>query len=225
MHAHLLDDLKVADLVDSVEIYLNFKSFIDSQITPHWQQATTRAPEELRQGVYQSFSIAEWFLENRDSFINSANNWVNPLLQSQSYLEDPEVKYIEDPDVITIENVVMVEEHKAYLDATALADVVIDVFIHKSEYYSSPEMPNLDIMDSDWNEYYVWGQLSLKLPIAFSVILNIINEQVEQFEINPLREIYGWCKHCGQPVLSDAAENCSNCRRSLLPGRIISINF
>ena len=53
--------------------------------------------------------------------------------------------------------------------------------------------------------------MTLNLPIKFSLVFNIVNEQIEEFEVNGFEETFGWCKSCGAAITSDAAESCSKC--------------
>lgn len=212
LHPDLTDDLVKHNLApESVRLYTNLKEFLDDQIVPHLERVTKEILGELRQGQYKSFSIDDWFGENRSIFIKSSDKWIEDLLSSTTELENPEVTYIENPEKISVEDARNLDDDRVYLDATALADVVVDVFIFKSDYYQISEEYTLDIMDEDWNKHYMWAQMILRLPISFSLVFNILEEKVEEFEINPMQEIFGWCKNCGAPILSDAAEECPEC--------------
>ena len=45
--------------------------------------------------------------------------------------------------------------------------------------------------------------------------MNIEKLKVTSYELEPVNEIFGWCKHCSNPILSDAPESCSYCDKSL----------
>jgi hypothetical protein len=219
LHSHLVEDLTAAGHPpDCVHLYTNLKIFVDKEIAPHLEQLEyiTEAIENLRQGEYRSFSIFNWFIESRDKFINSANNWIAPLLSNYPGLESPEVSYIEAPEEVRVEDVLTFEDDKVYVDAVALAEVIVDVFIFKPDYYWLSDRYPLGIMDDDWNEHYMWAQITLQLPINFSLVFNITDEQVEEFEVNPVEDLFGWCSSCGAAILSDAAETCSRCGKSLI---------
>lgn len=215
LHPDLVDDVVMHKLMpDSVCLYTNLKELLDDQIVPHLEKVTKEILEELKRGHYKSFSLNDWFIENRNSFISSSDKWIENLLSSTSEFENPEVSYIEDPEKITVENAYNFDDDRVYLDVTALTDVVVDIFIFKSDYYWISEEYNLLIMEEDWNKHYMWAQLILRLPISFSIIFNILEEKIEEFEINPIEECYGWCHSCGAPILSDAAESCTECGKS-----------
>lgn len=212
LHSDLVSDLLSHNLgPESITLYTNLKEFIEVQIVPHLESVTTEILEQLEQGRYRSFSIGKWFTDNRDTLIKTSNKWIESLLSSTPELESPEVCYIEDPQQITVENAYFLDDDRVYLDATVLSDVNVDVFVFKSDYYSISEECDLSIMDDDWNKHYMWAQMTLRLPINFSLILNIVDDEVEEFEINPVQEIFGWCNNCRAPILSDAAEACTEC--------------
>ena len=79
-----------------------------------------------------------------------------------------------------------------------------------------PELLPIEIMDSDWNEHYIWGQLTLKLPITITIIINLIDEAVEYSGAHIEKDIFGWCGSCGTPNLSDTTLECSKCGDSLI---------
>lgn len=215
LHPHLLDDLSANHLpTDSVCLYTDIKSFIDDNILPHLKQITDDAVKELKSGEYKSFSIKEWFIKNRDNIIRSANKHVETLL-SEPELEDPEIVYIEDPEELSVDDLRLTDDNTVYIDATATTDIVIEVFIFKSSYsWIGNEYP-VEILEYDWNEHYMWGQLVLQLPISFSIIFDLESKKVREFEVNPFSSVYGFCRRCGAPILSDAAETCHKCGKSL----------
>jgi hypothetical protein len=211
LHPHLLDDLKAKQLpIDSVYLYTDMKSFVDENILAYLKQI-----EELKTGKYKSFSIQEWFTDNRDDIISSANRYVENLL-SDSELEDPTIRYIEDPKEISVDDVRLTDENTVYIDVAVISDAVIEVFVFKSSYGFVRERCPIEVLEYDWNEHYIWGQLVLELPISLSISFDLKKEKVQEFEVNPFSEIFGFCRRCGAAILSDAAETCGKCGKSLL---------
>ena len=202
--------------MDCVKLHTSLKGFIDKEIRPRVKEVASTAIEALKNGEYETFSILPWFGQNRDKFVSSTNKWIEVVLSDKPELETPEVSYIENPERIEVTDVYSIDEDRVYLEAIAYADTVIDVFIFKSDFGWIDEKYDLCIWDSDWNEHYMWAQIIFRLPIRFTLTFNIINKEVEEFEINPIEEFYGWCVYCGHPILHDAAEHCPNCERSLI---------
>lgn len=218
LHADLMADLGVANLpLDAVVLCGSLAALVEKHLAPQLERVTSEVMDNLRTGTYGSFSISRWFVENRDNFVESGQDWVQSLLDHYPEYEDPQISYIEDPEDITVEDMFQLEDNTVYIEAVAHADVVVDVFIYKPDYYCLADRPLLSIQDSDWNEDYVWAQLTLFLPIKFSLVFDLISEQVQDFEIHgasSIEEIFGWCPFCGAAVTNDAAESCYRCGRS-----------
>jgi len=143
------------------------------------------------------------------------SKYAEEVFSSYHELESPDVSYIEESDKIEIEDIYKLEDDMLYIDAIAYADVVFSMFIYKPDFYLIEDEYLLDVQDYDWNEHYVWAEMILYLPIKFSLVFNILNEQVKEFEVNGFEEIFGWCKSCGAAVISDAAEVCYRCEKQL----------
>ncbi len=96
-----------------------------------------------------------------------------------------------------------------YIEANTLADINLDVFVFKSNYSFLAEKFDLQIWDNDWNKHYIWASTVLKLPLIINLEFNIKNQNVSGFEVS-VEEFYGFYTNCQEPILSDAAENCSS---------------
>lgn len=220
LHPDLVEDLSARGLpTESVCLCVGIKQFLNDHLLPYLQQVAGEAMEDLKAGKYKSFSIREWFIENHDQFITQLNEDVDSLYAWPQELENPELSYIEDPEDIRVGDVFSLEKDTVYIDAIAFADVTFDVFIFKPDYYVVHDKYPLDIQDGDWNDDYMWAQLTLYVPIKFSMTFNILSEQIEEFEVNGFEETFGWCKFCGAPVLNDAAETCYKCGKSLFSAK------
>jgi rRNA-processing protein FCF1 len=175
LHGDLLDDLKESGLAENnVVVYKDIRSFVDKVIKPNLEIL-----KEIQNGQYKSFNFIDWFKDNRESLFVTNSDFLHSLFEKYSELVDPTISWIEDPkEPIKYDNAYIINEENISLDVQIVSDVVIDVFIHKSDWSISEILP-IDIMDSDWNKSYIWGQLTLELPITISLIINLINEKVE----------------------------------------------
>lgn len=216
LHADLITDLVSGGWSkDSVQYYSNFKSFIDEQVKPNLKVATDNIVHDLEQGSYGAFSINKWFAESRNAIIEKVSDKIDTAFAfSFAELEDPTVTCIEDPEEIEIIEVVRYEgdEEIYHIEVCVTTDMQIDFFVFKSNYYGglAEEVP-FDVWDSDWNESYVWAVIQLKLPLSFSLVFNAAKKKVEDFEVNGVGEVWGWCRYCGAQIMSDADEKCSEC--------------
>jgi len=219
LHADLIEDLVSAGLSrDSVQFYSDVKIFVDEQVKSKLEVIVDNIVKSLQQGSYKGFSLKNWFIENRDAITEKVNDKVGSVFAHHySELEDPTVTYIEDPEEISVVEVVHYEgdEQLYHLDICVTADLVVDVFVDKGAYYSGlDELVPLEVWDSDWNEWYVWAVIQLKLSLSLSLLFDASKESVENFEVNSIGEFWGWCRFCGAQIMNETAEECSNCGRS-----------
>ncbi len=77
-----------------------------------------------------------------------------------------------------------------------------------------PDGLPISMVEFDWNDHYALMSATLNIPISLSLTFNIKEEEVDDFEVNFI-EYYGRCKHCDEVIMSDAAETCPKCNKSL----------
>ena len=216
LHSDLLEDIRAQGLPEgSVRLYTNLKQWVSDNGLPCLEEFAREVAENLKDGEYKSFSLRAWFNSNREHFVAALNEQIQEILQTWQELEDPTVSYIEDPQSITIEEIATVDDNTIYLTAEALANVSVDAFIYKWDYDPYSDKYPIMLMDSDWSESYVFAAMAMDLPIKFAAVLDILNEQITSFEMDNI-EIFGWCRHCGATILSDAAEGCYKCGKQLV---------
>lgn len=216
LHADLIADLKAKGCPENcVRVYPDIKKLVDTDLLKLLEtiKATERAVKELAKGRHKTFSLKEWFIENRDNIIAELNRRgdITSVLSSHHEFEDPSVSYIEDPAEITVEEVEAIDENTIYIAAKAIADVTFDVFIFKQDYYIIEDEYPLEVQDSDWNEDYVWVYFIANIPVNFSITYDVENKNVDEFEVDGFDEVFGYCRFCGAAILSDAAESCHKC--------------
>ncbi len=61
------------------------------------------------------------------------------------------------------------------------ADVAIDGYVSKVDYFSGPD--RFEVMDSDWNEHYVWAAVERRVTLIFSATLDADAKSVEHLEL------------------------------------------
>ncbi len=212
LHPGLVHDLEDRNLPpESLQLVESVDSLVADYIKRRLH--STDAVPGLREGTHKDFHLVEWFKENREEIGESMKpesflHNISPL-----HLDDPTVSYVEDPDTVEVNDIYELDNERAFVGATARAETRFQFFVDKMEYYLRDEVP-IEIEDSDWNESVMLGAVSLCLPIGLSIVYNARHKEVEEFEVI-IPEIFGFCGNCSTPVLSDAAESCSDCGRHL----------
>jgi len=217
LHPDLLRDVRDQGLPeDSIVICNSIKQFVDLYLSSYLNKLAGEVLDSLKTGQYGKFNIVYWFMENRDSIIEAVDKDAGTILSHEHYFEDINVSYIEDPERIEVGEAFDIENEQVYFDITLFADTTFDFYIYKSDLYAiEDDYPLLDVQDYDWNEYYAWAQMTLLVPIRISIVFDVLQESVEEFEVNGFDEIFGWCDACGAAVINDAAESCYKCGKPL----------
>jgi hypothetical protein len=220
LHADLIKDLISGGLPEaSVQFYSNLKSFIDEQVKPELEVVTDDIVRRLKDSSYEGFSFGKWFVENRDAIIEKVSENIRSAFgHVYSELEDPTIDYIEDPEEMEIVEVARYigDEEIYHIEVCATSDMAVDVFVDKAAYYSHlcEEVP-LDVWDYDWNKWYIWAKIEeLRLPVSFLLVFNASSKIVEDFEVDRVGEVWGWCRFCRAQIMSETAEECWSCGKS-----------
>jgi hypothetical protein len=210
LHADLLEDVKNRGLPDTaLSLCTNLGQWVQENGVHYLE--TAELAEDLKDGECEGFSLHAWFIGEKEAFIERLNEQIAEIFRGYD-IEDLTVSYIEDPERVDVEEALMLDEDTIFLRAEILAGVSVDGLIEKWQY--DPESKRLPIwlVDSNWSEDYVFACLFTNLPMRFSATFDIQTKQITNFELDDI-EIWGWCRHCGAVIMSDAAEACYKCGR------------
>jgi len=209
LHPHLVEDLKSKGFPDTaIRICPSLGHWVSDYGKLHLERASIA--EDLRDGEIKGFSLRTWFITNRQAFQEKLGDKIVDILSPWHELEEPTISYIEDPDKVEVDEARVIDAESIFIEAEVLTGVSIDVLIDKWSY-DSGEFPIM-LLDTDWNDSYVFAGLYTDLPIRFSATFDISKKTIVDFELQDI-EIYGWCRRCGAVVLSDAAESCYKCKK------------
>ncbi|KPJ68573.1 MAG: hypothetical protein AMJ43_00025 [Coxiella sp. DG_40] len=220
LHSDLIEDLVSVGLPkDSVQFYYNLKSFVDGQVKSKLKVKVDDTVQSLKENRYEGFSFTEWFNKNREAIAEKLNEKISiAFTHVYRELEDPTVTCIEELKEANIEEVNHYEDDEQvyYIGVSATLTMTVDFFVDKAAYYSGLDaLVPLDVWDSDWNEWVVWAVIpELELSVSFSLLFDTSEKTVDDFEVNEVDEIWGWCRFCQAQIMSDAAEGCWSCGKS-----------
>ena len=210
LHPDLVNDLEDRGLSpSSVQLIDTVDTLVDRHIKPHLH--STNALPGLQDGSHKDFNLIGWFKETREEIINSIDS--ETFFSNFSFLpvEEPKINYIEDPSSVHVNHLLELDNERVFIEANFQLETIFQFFIEKFEYYLR-DRPPIEIEDSDWNESYMVGALTLDLPIDTTIVYNARSRKVESFGVD-LPEIFGICNNCAEPILADTAESCTNCGR------------
>lgn len=170
----------------------------------------------LRDGTHVGFHLAEWLGDNCSGLAVKCRASLETTDYLAAGLEFPWVRKVEppEPESISVDNVVRIDDERVVVYATADAEVTIDGQMERVDYRSWDENWPLVIVDPDMTVHHMFAQLNVTLPLRVTLTLNLTTNEVEDYEVDPLGNIFGWCQRCGTPRLSDAAEACSHCGKA-----------
>jgi hypothetical protein len=113
-----------------------------------------------------------------------------------SMMEDPQIVYIEKPYHYEVEEVSELDSERIYVNLAVKAELNIEGFLFKSDYYLLDDKSPFSIWDDDWNKHYMFVSTEVKAILVLSFILKSKTKDVDQIEAE-FAESFGWCRHCG----------------------------
>ena len=103
------------------------------------------------------------------------------------YVEDPTVSNVNVP---AIEDVVVrrLSDQTVLIEARAIVPVDLEFFVYKPDYYLFDEDSRPDIIESDWNDHYMWcsgtAEVSVNLSFRTSPKLGkVLTESVQVVDV------------------------------------------
>lgn len=215
LHAHLLEDLRVAGLAaDAVMLYHQIQLFAKAQIEPKLQRAE-QILQALQQDRYGPFSIHQWVdVEQKELFVDDPG-WLDAVLNTPPFnnLDEPTISQIEEIGELEVTDAKYIDQDRILIHARIDVTVLVDGFIEKSAYFllDEDEQRMLEIMDNDWNEWVMWLQIVIPISVPLTLVFNLTDHEVDEYEIQPLPEVFGVCHICNAPNHRDTATSCGRC--------------
>lgn len=232
LHPDLREDLINMGLdPNRIEVFPTIQSFVEKRVKallPTFAveaatasfSASQLALREISSNAFRSFKFLDFFQKERTTIgekLTSELNTRDVLGEAPIDIESFTVQYIEDPVSVDMSEAEILDEHRLYLTYDVSAEVNVQFFVFKGDYYALGDDENyFEIEDSDWNNHYILATKSVLLPIILNLVLKLgEHPQVEQFDVG-MKEFYGRCWRCDHPLFSDTAETCPNCKADLL---------
>src|SRR5208283_2853047 len=186
LHNHLASDLGARGLpASTVVICESVEAFVDDHL-----KALLLNAQMLREGhleQYGKFDFRNFFAENKDDLLIRLTSQLersDPRELMSFDTEDLTIVSIEDPSSVSLLKAYELEKDKLFLTFAVVAEVTLEFFVFKSDYYSMPEHVNFEIQDFDWNDHYIWASKAVLLPLKLSIELTTDTpNKVESFDV------------------------------------------
>lgn len=207
LHGDLVADLKEAGLNGRVTYMHDLHAFVDKVIKPALEKVP--APVTIEE-------FEELFEAELDSIINQ----LRVAIDKQN-LPDLPNELFEGGAYISMLGLVSADASDAYrLDGSSYYtsfDVVVSATFDQTVY--APDAiwmaERYDLGSTGGDDKTTDLEFTREIPLTMAVVTS--TEKGTEPEISlELPEFFGFCRHCGHPVLSDTAEQCSKCGRALV---------
>lgn len=179
LHKELIAEIEKDDLeVESIRIYNTLNEFSnDIKQLFFMQENSFKKRIELRE--IEDFDLEDLLLTSlREELDNSDISDIESIPHSY---QDATVRFIEKIENLKINDVRKLNSIEYLIDLTCNAEMTIDFYVDKGDYYSSDDV-TYDIEDLDWNDYVIWASELVNPKLSISLILdseyNILSIQI-----------------------------------------------
>lgn len=207
LHADLVADLSEAGLDGRVTHMHDLQTFVEKVIKPALEEVPTPVTDE---------EFEELFEARLDSIISQLREGIDnqglPGLSDELFLSGA---YIYQLGLVSAEarDAYKLDDTSYYTSFDVLVEATFDQTVYAPDAVWLAETLHVNGATSG-DEKTTELDFTLTIPLTITVITS--TEQGMEPEISiELTEFYGFCRHCRHPILSDAAEQCSECGRSL----------
>lgn len=187
LHQQLIDELKKKGFSENAVVaYKSIGEVLKNVISP-MQETLDKVREELKEVPYIGTTNLNQFFaseaeEKLKDTLNDDENWNIIRLLNHSILENPDVVDF-NLNKFMIEDVRKIDEKKILITMKGEAEVQIEGFMDKSDYWINDGFPEDNISASDWNDYYMSVSLGRVFSIRGSIIVNPFLTEIESSDI------------------------------------------
>ena len=189
LHPDLIEDLVTKSLPpESVEFYGSVHDFVAKRIrsTPsvmHLFSADLAGEHPLNEAV--TAALETLFQDDvPGTEIEPYSLGLEPEIQSSS------ISQVVEHGALHFDAAIDVGSETVSLSFSVIADVEIDVFVEKDDWYSM-DPGDISIWDSDLNEHYVGGEITKELEFQIHAIIAAESQEVTAIEIVEILPVEG----------------------------------
>ena len=206
LHPDLIVDLKEAGIEGHVTHMHDLQVFVDNVIKPTLEKVPSPLTVE---------KFGELFEANLDSIIAELSGAIEkqglPGLPSELFESSP---YIEQLGLVSVElgEAYKLDDTSYYTSFEVEVEASFDQTVFGPDAIWIADTWGMSITGGD--EKLTDLSFTLTIPLTIVVVTNTAHDVEYEFSVE-LQDFYGFCRHCGTPVITDAAEACSACGQPL----------
>jgi predicted nucleic acid-binding protein len=179
LHKELIKELEKSDLdIESIKIFNTLNEFSNNLKELFFSQENS-FKERIEQREIENFDLENLLLTSLREKLNNSD--ISDIESMPHSYQDSTVRFIEKVDKLKITDVRKLNSTEYLIDLTCNAEMTIDFYVDKFDYYSNDEI-TYDVEDLDWNDYVIWASELINPELSLSVILdsnyNIISIQI-----------------------------------------------
>lgn len=216
LHPDLLQDMRNHRLPeDRIQYIPDLKTLIDSYIIP--EMSAVETDEKLSafgSHLLDDDILTDWISDNINEIMKELNKGHTNLLENVIHeAETVDVSYLDSPESFEIDSISEIDNETAMVVVMAAMDATVSFFLFRNEYMMFDPPYPFAVMDSNWNNHYIWAETEVRLTLRFVFSVSLETDEVLDFEVENETQLWGYCRRCGAIEYNEAAEECSSCNR------------
>lgn len=188
LHSDLIEELNaLGDNVSSVLLYNNLDEFVSENILPVLE-LIEKVKAELDAETYKPLNLKAVLLGDLPDLVRymgfSARN-----LELPSEFEELVLSQVEEVDNIHKISVHKLPTEELLINLAANIKCEFEFFMFKGDFYAMDFRENITLWDEDWNEWYVFGSIELKVEILLNLVFNENKSQIVSARIVSIKSL------------------------------------
>jgi len=190
LHPSLIGDLDEKRISkDKLLFYNSLKKFIDKHVIPKLSEieGLEKIKEKLVNNSCEELDFHRLLDDELKELLIGVNiDTEDARLPWQ--LEDVSIADITNSNNINIVDIRKLEKDELFINAIVYAECDFDCFIFKSDYYCMNDR-RVIVLDSNWNEHYVWAMGNYEVGIEINLTLSIKDKEITSSELINIKYI------------------------------------
>lgn len=139
--------------------------------------------------------IKEHLLGDIPSLQSGAAAFADDLM-AEAQIFDPDLRNIEgdyelvdlqvDLETLEVEDTYELDGGRVFMKVSIDCDAAVDGFVFKANYYGMRDGAPVSVMESDWNEHYMWVQVAVDATLTVNLTVEAGSGEIRSFEVERL---------------------------------------